>query len=141
VPVAVEPVPVLPEVPVAVEPVPVLPEVPVAVEPVPVLPEAPVAVEPTPIFAAQPPEDPTGRLAMARAAMQAGSWSEALSLYGALVNSSDLLDVVINDLEEGIKKHPDDYAGYQLAGDAYMKDGRLPSALRAYRTALAKLNQ
>ncbi len=45
------------------------------------------------------------------------------------------------DLEEGIRRHPEDYYAYQLVGDAYMKEGRLAEALRAYRTALTKLHQ
>jgi tetratricopeptide (TPR) repeat protein len=86
------------------------------------------------------PRDAAERLALARAAADT-SWSQALSVYESLVSSADLLSTVIADLEEGIRKHPDDYAGYQLVGDAYMKEGRLPEALRAYRTALTKLQQ
>ena len=86
------------------------------------------------------PEEPEERLALARAALKSGSWPQALSIYTTLVNSAELLDGVIDDLEEGIRNHPEDFAGYQMIGDAYMKDGRLPSALQAYRTALAKLH-
>jgi tetratricopeptide (TPR) repeat protein len=86
------------------------------------------------------PRDAAERLTMARAAAMS-SWSQALAVYESLVSSADLLSTVIADLEEGIRKHPDDYAGYQLVGDAYMKDGRLPDALRAYRTALTKLHR
>ncbi|MBC8253585.1 MAG: hypothetical protein H8E35_06105 [Ardenticatenia bacterium] len=84
--------------------------------------------------------EPEERLALARAALKSGSWPQALSIYTTLVNSAELLDGVIDDLEEGIRNHPEDFAGYQMIGDAYMKDGRLPSALQAYRTALAKLH-
>ncbi len=86
------------------------------------------------------PKDAAERLSIARAAGQAGGWPQALTVYASLVSSSDLLDAVIADLEEGIRSHPDDYAGYQLVGDAYMKNGRLSEALRAYRTALTKLH-
>jgi tetratricopeptide (TPR) repeat protein len=79
------------------------------------------------------------RLEMARAALSAGDWPGALNIYKTLVNSSELLKEVIDNLEQGIKGHPDDPAGHQLLGDAYMKAGRLQDALRAYRTALAKL--
>jgi hypothetical protein len=85
------------------------------------------------------PKDPAARLQMARAALNAGDWTEALVIYGTLVTSSELLDEVISNLEQGVKAHPDDPAGYQLLGDACMRDGRLPDALRSYRTALAKL--
>jgi tetratricopeptide (TPR) repeat protein len=79
------------------------------------------------------------RLEMARAALRSGDWPGALDIYGTLVSSSELLKEVIDDLEQGAKGHPDDPAGHQLLGDAYMKTGRLQDALRVYRTALAKL--
>ena len=101
-------------------------------------PLAPPGVEPHQLDAL--PTEPEERLALARAALKSGSWPQALSIYTTLVNSSELLDGVINDLEDGIRNHPEDSAGYQMIGDAYMKDGRLPSALQAYRTALAKLH-
>jgi cytochrome c-type biogenesis protein CcmH/NrfG len=71
----------------------------------------------------------------------AGRWAQALTLYAVLVDTAALLDSVISDLEEGIRRHPDDYYGYQLVGDAYAKGGRLAEALRAYRIALTKLQQ
>ena len=101
-------------------------------------PVAPPGLDPLQVGAF--PNEPEERLALARAALKSGSWPQALSIYTTLVNSSELLDGVIDDLEEGIRNHPEDSAGYQMIGDAYMKDGRLPSALQAYRTALAKLH-
>jgi tetratricopeptide (TPR) repeat protein len=86
------------------------------------------------------PKDAAERLSIARTALEAGSWPQALSVYASLVSSADLLDAAISDLEEGIRDHPDDYLGHQVVGDAYMKDGRLSDALRAYRTALTKLH-
>jgi len=91
-----------------------------------------------PLRAEDLPEDPAARLAMARATLNAGDWAEALLIYQSLVNSSELLDDVIGDLESGVSRHPD-AEGFQLLGDACMKDGRLQDALQAYRTALASL--
>jgi cytochrome c-type biogenesis protein CcmH/NrfG len=85
------------------------------------------------------PEDPDARLSMARGALETGDWSDALMIYETLVSSSEMLDSVIENLEFGVRRHPDDPAGYQLLGDACMKDGRLGAALEAYRTALSKL--
>jgi tetratricopeptide (TPR) repeat protein len=85
------------------------------------------------------PEDPDARLAMARAALNAGDWSEALMIYETLVSSSELLESVIEDMQAGVRRHADDAAGYQLLGDAFMKDGRLQDALKTYRMALAQL--
>jgi tetratricopeptide (TPR) repeat protein len=90
---------------------------------------------------AELPEAADERLQVARQAAAAGNWSQALAIYDDLVGSSELLDQVIDDLEASIQSHPDDTAAYQLLGDAYMKDGRLPSALKTYRKALAKLYQ
>ncbi|MCS7261461.1 MAG: hypothetical protein NZ765_11925, partial [Anaerolineae bacterium] len=99
---------------------------------------------PTAEMAAAPtalPEAPDARLALARQMALAGQWPQALTLYAALVDAAALLDSVISDLEEGIRRHPDDYHGYQVVGDAYAKRGRLAEALRAYRIALVKLQQ
>ncbi|GAB4537463.1 MAG: hypothetical protein Kow0063_24210 [Anaerolineae bacterium] len=85
------------------------------------------------------PKDPAARLAMARAAFNAGDWSDALMIYETLVNSSEMLDRVIDNLEVGVRRYPDDPAGYQLLGDACMKEGRLHAALEAYRKALSRL--
>jgi tetratricopeptide (TPR) repeat protein len=84
------------------------------------------------------PEKPEERLELARVAVQEGRLKQALEIYSSLINSSELLDSVINDLEESTARYPDDFTGFQVLGDAYVKSGRLPSALRAYRTALSK---
>ncbi len=85
------------------------------------------------------PKDPGARLSLARTAFSAGDWSDALMIYQTMVNSSEMLDSVIENLEAGVRRHPDDPAGYQLLGDACMKDGRLGDALNAYRRALSRL--
>ncbi len=120
---------------------PLPPAPPVAVpEPVKVAPPPTLVTRPLelPRAAGLPKEAPV-RLEMARAALGAGDWPGALGIYGTLVNSSELLKEVIDNLEQGVKGHPDDPAGHQLLGDAYMRGGRLQDALRAYRTALTKL--
>ncbi len=85
------------------------------------------------------PGEASARLSMARAALNAGDWSEALAIYTTLVNASELLDSVIDHLRVGLQRYPDEVAGYELLGDACMKDGRLYEALQAYRSALSKL--
>ena len=110
------------------------------------LPETAAEPLPTPEMVVEAPTEepvvaPAERLALARKAAASGQWSQALTLYASLIASSELLGSVIGDLEEGIRRHPDDYNGYQLVGDAYAKEGRLADALRAYRLALAKLQQ
>ena len=60
------------------------------------------------------PKDPGARLSLARTAFSAGDWSDALMIYQTMVNSSEMLDSVIENLEAGVRRHPDDPAGYQL---------------------------
>jgi predicted Zn-dependent protease len=76
---------------------------------------------------------------LARAAFNTGDWMDALTIYETLVSSSEMLDSVIDNLQVGVRRFPDDPAGYQLLGDACMKDGRLHAALEAYRMALSKI--
>jgi tetratricopeptide (TPR) repeat protein len=85
------------------------------------------------------PKDPAARLSMARAALNAGDWAEALTIYETLVSSSEFLEDVIDNMQVGLRRHPDDAGGYTLLGDACMKEGRLSEALDAYRTALIQL--
>jgi tetratricopeptide (TPR) repeat protein len=109
-----------------------------APEPTPV-PEPLITRELKALRAEDLPKDPNARLSMAHAALNAGDWSEALTIYETLVSSSELLDDVIDDLEVGVRRYPDNANGHQLLGDALMKDGRLQDALQAYRTALSRL--
>jgi tetratricopeptide (TPR) repeat protein len=121
---------------------PLPPAAPPVVVPQPVKVAAPAAPATRPLEPPRAPELPKeapARLEMARAALGAGDWPGALGIYATLVKSSELLIEVIDNLEQGVKGHPDDPAGHQLLGDAYMKGGRLQDALRAYRTALTKL--
>ena len=85
------------------------------------------------------PADAEKRLKLARAARDEGNLEEAVRIYDSLVTSGVYLDRVIEDMQLAIKSYPSNYLLFQLMGDAMMKDGRLQSALDAYREALAKL--
>ncbi len=85
------------------------------------------------------PEEASERLEQARVARDAGNIDEALQYYENLVSSGLQLDRVIEDIKQTIKSYPANAMLYQVMGDAMMKDGRLQSALDAYRTALSKL--
>ncbi|RME77060.1 MAG: hypothetical protein D6784_04510 [Chloroflexi bacterium] len=85
------------------------------------------------------PEDVSERLRLARLAREDANVDEALRLYESLVSSGAHLDEVIQDLQEMSTVYPDNATLFQIMGDAMMKDGRLKSALEAYRQALAKL--
>jgi hypothetical protein len=85
------------------------------------------------------PEDAQERLKLARKARESGEIAEAVTFYDSLVSSGALLENVIEDLRQSVKTHPGQPMLYQVMGDAMMKDGRLQSALEAYRQALAIL--
>ena len=85
------------------------------------------------------PEEASERLELARSARDAGNIAEALQYYESLVSSGTYLDRVIEDIQQTVKSYPANVMLYQIMGDAMMKDGRLQSALDAYRTALTKL--
>ena len=85
------------------------------------------------------PEEVGKRLESARSTRDAGNIDEALQYYESLVSSGVHLDQVIEDMQQTIRSYPANPMLYQVMGDAMMKDGRLQSALEAYRQALAKL--
>lgn len=86
------------------------------------------------------PEDADERLNLARTALDGGDLEEAVRVYDSLVTSGVHLDTVIDDIELTIRTYPSNFKLYQVMGDAMMKDGRLQSALEAYRKALEKLS-
>ncbi len=98
-----------------------------------------VAPEAEPTAEVAIPEEASERLEQARVARDAGNIDEALQYYENLVSSGLHLDRIIEDIKQIIKSYPANAMLYQVMGDAMMKDGRLQSALDAYRTALAKL--
>ncbi|GIK39595.1 MAG: hypothetical protein BroJett011_34280 [Chloroflexota bacterium] len=122
--------------------------VPVPVAPMPL--PAPAAVArpvPQPVYAqavAVPspdiPADAEERLKRARTARDKGDINEAVGIYDSLVLNGVYLNKIIEDMQQTIKLHPGNYLLYQLMGDAMMRDGRLQSALNAYREALSKLS-
>ncbi len=122
---------------------------PVSPEPKPAPKPTPPAPKPAPVVAEVEeaevqveevlPGDADERLKLARLARDRGEIEEAVHTYDTLVSRGILLDKIIEDLEQTIKSYPSNFLLYQLMGDAMMKDGRLQSALDAYRQALAKL--
>jgi hypothetical protein len=99
---------------------------------------APLIVEPEPI-PDDLPTDPTERLNLAQSARDRGDINEALRIYGSLVLSGAHLETIIEDAQQIVKTHPGDSRVLQLMGDAMVRDGRLQSALEAYRKAMTQL--
>ncbi|MBE7474818.1 MAG: hypothetical protein DPW09_14160 [Anaerolineae bacterium] len=85
------------------------------------------------------PADAAEQLQLARTTRDKGNLDEAVRIYDALVSRGIYLDKIIEDMQQSIKAHPTNYLLFQLMGDAMMRDGRLQSALNAYREALSRL--
>ncbi len=109
-------------------------------------------VAPTPVMAAQAaprpavappnpewPADADEQLKLARTARDKGEWDQAIAIYDSLVAKGVYLNKIIEDMQQAIKTQATNYLLYQLMGDAMMRDGRLQSALNAYREALTRL--
>jgi len=99
--------------------------------------------EPSPVVEAKDEDklsaDVEERLKLAQSAREKGDIEEAVRYYDSLVSSGAYLDTIIEDMQQAIKSYPSNYMLFQVMGDAMMKDGRLQSALNAYREALEKL--
>ena len=85
------------------------------------------------------PSDAEERLRLAREAREGGRLEDAVHIYDTLVSSGVYLHQVIEDMQQATKAYPSNYLLYQLMGDAMMREGRLQSALDAYRQALVRL--
>jgi hypothetical protein len=85
------------------------------------------------------PPDAEERFGLARKARDKGDLEAAIRIYDSLISSGAFLDKIIEDMQQSIKTSPTNYLLYQVMGDAMMRDGRLQSALNAYREALMRL--
>jgi tetratricopeptide (TPR) repeat protein len=118
-------------------PIPTTPQPVVQVTPAP----QPPAPTPAPLAVADNvPADAAERLQLAQAARDKGDIEEAVRIYDSLIISGVYLDKIIEDMQQSVKSYPSNYLLYQVMGDAMMRDGRLQSALEAYRQAMTKLS-
>ena len=120
------------------EPAPVREPPPEAVRPAPA--PAVVSIDVDPLLARLQlnENDHEARLELARAWWSTGSRDQALDEYNTLVRGGVHTDEVLGDLERIAEI--DDHAEWsRLLGDVYMKAGKLPRALEAYRRALNRL--
>jgi hypothetical protein len=85
------------------------------------------------------PNDHPNRLALARALRTTQELAASLNQYESLLEASQLLQDVSDDLVSMVGDHPDIPRVRRLLGDAYMRRGMLQEALDAYRSALDKL--
>ncbi|MCL4505477.1 MAG: tetratricopeptide repeat protein [Chloroflexi bacterium] len=75
-------------------------------------------------------------LALARSALQAGSFDEAAEYYTALINDDKNLEDVLADLDAAAHAYPQVRRFYALLGDVYTRKGEVNAALMAYHRAL-----
>jgi hypothetical protein len=85
------------------------------------------------------PNDHPNRLALARALRTTQELAPSLNQYETLLEASQLLQDVSDDLVSMVDDHPDVPRVRRLLGDAYMRRGMLQEALDAYRSALDQL--
>jgi tetratricopeptide (TPR) repeat protein len=85
------------------------------------------------------PNDHAARIELARELAKSGQVEDSLPQYQTLVERSDDLDDVAEDLHSLIVTTPGHPALRRLLGDVYMRQGYLQEALDAYRGALDNL--
>jgi predicted Zn-dependent protease len=85
------------------------------------------------------PNDHAIRLELARVLRGQQQTISGLDQYETLINASQQLQEVVNDLKSLVSEKADMPRARRLLGDAYMRQGRLQEALEAYRSALNKL--
>jgi tetratricopeptide (TPR) repeat protein len=85
------------------------------------------------------PNDHPNRLALARALRTSQELTSSLNQYETLLEASQLLQDVSDDLVSMVGDHPDVPRVRRLLGDAFMRSGMLQEALDAYRSALDQL--
>ncbi len=79
------------------------------------------------------------KLNQARAAVDAGNISEALTLYRSLIEQGAGLSLIVPDLEAASTRHRRQPLLRRLLGDAYMRQGELQKALNIYREVMDHL--
>lgn len=76
-------------------------------------------------------------LKQAAETFRSGDQKAAAEKYRSVINKGDIGSAVIEELENMVAQNPNDPQLYQLLGDAYMKEGHLQKALKAYQQQLA----
>ena len=91
---------------------------------------------PKPVITPKPaPPEASEALEAARQAVRANNLEEALNIYTNLIKRGKMIEQVIEELQEALRKHPVDVALWQALGDAYMRNDSLQEALDSYSKA------
>jgi hypothetical protein len=78
---------------------------------------------------------PSVDLDLARKTIKEGDIKTAVDVYSKLIKKGKHTNEIIEDLNEGLRKHPVDPTLWQALGDAFTKANRLQEALDAYTKA------
>jgi len=78
-------------------------------------------------------------LSQARHALLQGEIAPAITQYGPMLQSPELLPEIIRDLGLAVERNPGQAALWQILGDAAMRNGNTILALEAYRQAVKTL--
>jgi cytochrome c-type biogenesis protein CcmH/NrfG len=64
-----------------------------------------------------------------------GQIEAAIEQYNQIVESGEMLDVIIEDLRKALDRHPVDISIWQALGDAYLRNDQVQEALDSYTKA------
>ena len=81
------------------------------------------------------PASPEGMLEAARQAASDGNLEEATKLYTKIIRKGKLVEEILADVKDLLRRHPVNVQLWQLLGDAYMRQDDLQEALDAYTKA------
>jgi len=79
--------------------------------------------------------DDADKLDAARQDISIGNLEEAVKTYTKLVKRGKMVEEIIMDIQEALRKYPVDVGLWQTLGDAYMRADRLQDALDSYSKA------
>jgi tetratricopeptide (TPR) repeat protein len=96
--------------------------------------ETPAPPPPKPAPPRKKPAD-TEKLDAARQDISIGNLEEAVKTYNKLVKRGKMVEEIIMDIQEALRKHPVDVGLWQTLGDAYTRTDRLQDALDSYSKA------
>ncbi len=74
-------------------------------------------------------------LANARQALSDGDTENAATGYAKIIRKGKIVEEILADLEEALRRHPIDVNLWQALGDAYSRLDRLQDAMDAYSKA------
>lgn len=76
---------------------------------------------------------------LARAALMAGSTGKAAAMYRKMLDEGHGGTALVNELETAVAEQPEALELTQLLGDAYMQNGQMQKAMKAYGKGFAHL--